>query len=285
MPLLQAVQMELEDCSFPLLKEIKIGTDPYAVFEGVDVAFLIGAKPRGPNSERKDLISVNGAIFAEQGKALNRSANRDVKVLVTGNPCNTNALIALHNAPDLSRKNFHALTRLDQNRAQSFLAKKAGVPNKEVTKVAIWGNHSSTQVPDFFHAEISGKKVMEIIKDTDWLYKEFTPLVQKRGAEIIKVRGKSSAASAAFATLSAMKDLFFETSSDTFYSSAIHSSLLSYPVDKDLFFSAPCKTGKSQAVEPVSGLDWNEYLEEKIKISEKELIEERDMALNLLGTK
>lgn len=281
--MLRAVKMELEDSCFPLLEEIHIGSDPRQLFEGVNYVFLIGAKPRGPNMERKDLIFINGSIFAEQGKALNEVAHKEAVILVLGNPCNTNCLIALHHAPNLSPKNFHALTRLDQHRAQFLLAQKASVRNQDVKKVAIWGNHSSTQVPDFFHAEIQGKKATDVIQDTNWLEKEFIPLVQNRGAEIIKARGKSSAASAAHAALCAMKDLLYPTSSDTFFSSAVYTEKTPYPIEKDLIFSFPCVCSKQGDIQIVKGLQWNPFLEKKIRLTEKELLEERDAVMSLLS--
>lgn len=186
MKALEGVKMELEDCSFPLLKKIEVGSDPFKIFEGADVALLVGAKPRGPGMERGDLLLENSKIFVEQGKALSDVANRDVKVLVVGNPCNTNALIALENAPKLSKKNFMAMTRLDQHRAESLLAARAGHP---VKNVIIWGNHSATQVPDFTHATVEGKKLQDVIKDKEWLEKTFVERVQKRGAEVIAARG------------------------------------------------------------------------------------------------
>ena len=186
--------MELNDCAFPLLRDVKIGSDPKEIFDGAHYAILVGAKPRGPGMERSDLLTENGKIFVGQGKALNEVADRDVKVLVVGNPCNTNCLIAMTNAPNIPRKNFHAMTRLDQNRAKYQLAEKSGTTVNEVTRMTIWGNHSSTQVPDFVNAQIGGKAATEVIKQESWFLEKFLPTVQKRGSEIIAARGSSSAA-------------------------------------------------------------------------------------------
>jgi len=272
---LLGVEMELYDCAFPLLQKVIIGTDPRKVFEGVDYAFLVGAQPRGPGMERKDLLQKNGAIFKAQGSALSEVASKNVKALVVGNPCNTNALIAIHNAKNLSPTSFYAMTRLDENRAKGFLAKKASVPVKEIQDMIIWGNHSPTMVPDFIHARIGTKTMQEVIQDEEWLKETFIPKVQKRGGEIIKVRGKSSAASAASAALDAMKSIV--TGQEELFSTGVYSQNNPYGIDEDLVFSFPCK-GK----EIIPGIDLNPFLEEKIKISEKELIEERDMVRDLL---
>jgi len=208
---LKGVVMELEDCAFPLLQEICMGSDPYAIFQNVNYAFLIGAQPRGPGMERKDLLSKNAKIFIDQGKALNDHAAADLLTLVVGNPCNTNCLITLKHAPRFNPLRFHSMTRLDQNRATAMLAKKAGLSISAVSQVAIWGNHSATQVPDFVHALISGKPVLEVIQDRKWLEEEFIPQVQKRGAQVIAARGKSSAASAASAAIDAMRSLILPT--------------------------------------------------------------------------
>ncbi len=280
MPSLKALQMELEDCCFPLLEEIKIGSDPFAVFESVDYAFLAGARPRGPGMERKDLITSNAKIFKEQGQALNRVASRKVKVLVIGNPCNTNCLIAIHSAPDLPPSSFYAMTRLDQNRAQAILARKMGIMHTEIANVIIWGNHSITQVPDVYQATIFDKKLE--VQDELWLEKEFPYLVQRRGAEIIKARGKSSAASAAYASIQAMQDLTFPTKEGAFFSAGVYTEGLPYPLDKDLVFSVPCITTREGKVSVLSQIFWQEILQEKIKATEKELLEEREMAFSLL---
>jgi len=274
---LEGVKMELDDCAFPLLSEIRIGTNPYEIFENVDWALLVGAKPRGPGMERADLLSENGKIFIEQGKALNESANKDVKVLVVGNPCNTNCLIAMTHAPRIPRKNFHAMTRLDQNRAEYQLAAKGDVEVRHVTNMTIWGNHSMTQVPDFYNARIDGRLVPEVIKDREWLEKDFTETVQKRGAAIINARGKSSAASAANAAIDAVRALCQPTPEGQWFSSAVCSDGNSYGIEENLIFSFPCKSKGNGDYEIVENVSWNDYLRNKIKASENELAEERDL--------
>jgi len=279
---LKGVVMELNDCCFKLLQEVKISSDPMVAFEDVDWAILVGAKPRGPNMERKDLLSENGKIFVEQGKALNKVAKKSVQVFVIGNPCNTNCLIAMHNAPDLSKKQFFAMTKLDENRAKFQLAQKAGKTSKEVSNVTIWGNHSSTQVPDFFHAKINNIPVEDVIKDKAWLEKEFLQKIQKRGAEIIKARGKSSAASAASAVIDSVQSMINPTVFGDWYSLALHSKDNPYHIDPDLIFSFPCITSESGKISIVKDVKINSFLEEKIKLTEKELKEERDMVSHLL---
>ncbi|HRD55636.1 MAG TPA: malate dehydrogenase [Parachlamydiaceae bacterium] len=274
---LSGVQMELEDCAFPLLKKIEIGSDPNVIFKDVDYALLIGSKPRGPGMERGDLLNENGDIFIAQGQALNAVAKRDVKVLVVGNPCNTNCLIAMKNAPDLNAKNFHAMTRLDQNRATNLLAKKVDVSVADVSNMVIWGNHSSTQVPDFFNAKIDKRPAMDIIKDRDWLEGEFIPAVQKRGAAIIAARGKSSAASAAQAVIDAILSLETKTKEGDFFSSAVCSDGNGYGIQEGLIFSFPCVSKGDGDYEIVKGLFWNDFLKEKIMLSEKELLEEKKL--------
>ena len=279
---LEGVRMELQDAAFELLHEVKIGSDPRAVFDGVNYAFLVGAKPRGPGMERKDLLLDNGKIFKEQGRALSDVAAKDVRVLVVGNPCNTNCLIAIHNAKNIPPEQFQAMMRLDQNRAQAYLAEKAKKPITQVTNVTIWGNHSSTQVPDFYNAKIDGKNAPELIQDITWLENEFIKKVQNRGAEIIKARGKSSAASAASSAIDAMKALTIPTKSDDWFSAAVFSANNSYGIDRDLVFSVPCTSqGQGEWME-VKNVPWNEFLQEKIRLSEKELIEERALIKDLL---
>lgn len=277
---LKGVVMELEDCGFSHLKEIKIGSDPELVFGGVDVAILVGAKPRGPGMERKDLLKENGKIFVGQGKALNNSAKKDALVFVVGNPCNTNCLITMHHAPNIPRENFHAMTRLDQNRAQYQLANKAGVPVDSVENVIIWGNHSATQVPDFVNATIDGKKVTDVISERNWLEGEFFETVQKRGAAVIAARGKSSAASAANAILDGVHALYREGSP---FSSCICSDGNPYEVSDGLIFSFPCKITSPGQVEIVKGFEFDPFLKEKLAATEKELLEERDAVKHLLG--
>ncbi len=282
---LKGVVMELEDCGFPLLQEIKIGSDPLQVFEGVDHAILVGAKPRGPGMERKDLLMDNGKIFVEQGKALNKVASKDVLVFVVGNPCNTNCLIAMHNAPDINPHQFCAMTRLDQNRAKFQLAKKAGVPITEVDRMVIWGNHSATQVPDIVNCIISGKPIHEMITDKAWLQNDFMESVQKRGSAIIKARGKSSAASAANAILDGIHSYITKTKGTTYFSSALLSTGNPYGIKDDLIFSFPCQSDGYENIKIVPGLHWDDYLKEKIALTEKELIEERDQVSHLLTTR
>ena len=281
-PSLKGVAMELEDCTFPLVKEVKIGSDLETLFGGIDYAFLVGAKPRGPGMERKDLLADNGQIFVEQGKALNRVASKQVRVLVVGNPCNTNCLILMHHAPDLPRGQFHAMSRLDQNRATSQLALKAKTGVEQVSHVAIWGNHSSTQVPDFVHAKIGGRAATEVIADRQWLEKEFISFIQKRGAEVIAARGKSSAASAANAALGSMRSLLHPTGQGNWFSACVFSANNPYGVRGDLVFSFPCHSQGKGDWEIVKGLSLNSFLQEKIALTEKELVEERDLVASLL---
>lgn len=279
---LEGVQMELEDCAFPLLKEIHIGTDPHTIFRDVHYALLVGSKPRGPGMERGDLLRDNGKIFVEQGIALNAVAHPDVKVLVIGNPCNTNCLITMANAPKIPRKNFHAMTRLDQNRAVAQLAKKAHTDVTAVTNMTIWGNHSATQVPDYFNAKISGNAVSEVITEKVWLEQEFFSIVQKRGAAIIAARGKSSAVSAANAAIDAIKALVTPTPYGQWFSSGVYSEGNTYGIDPHLVFSFPCRSKGDGNYEIVKDLPWNEFLEKKIRLSERELIEERELVNNMI---
>lgn len=279
---LKGLKMELEDCSFPDLKEIKIGSNAEDIFGGADIAILVGSKPRGAGMERKDLLEDNGKIFVEQGKALNKAASKNTLVFVVGNPCNTNCLIAMHHAPNLPPQKFHAMTRLDHNRARFQLAKKANVSITAVDRVAIWGNHSATQVPDFLHAVINGKPAVEVIKDRNWLEGEFIETVQKRGGAVIKARGKSSAASAANAIIDGIRSILCPTNKGSWYSSAIVSDGNPYGIQNGLIFSFPCQTEMGGEIKIVSGLEWDGFLKEKIALTEKELLEERDMITHLL---
>jgi len=278
---LEGVKMELHDCAFPLLKEIVIGTDPKEVFEGVHYALLVGAKPRGPGMERADLLTDNGKIFIGQGQALNEAADPDVKVLVVGNPCNTNSLICMNNAPRIPRKNFHAMTRLDQNRATYQLAEKGNADVTAVTNVTIWGNHSSTQVPDFVNARINGKAATEAIQDAAWFESQFLPTVQKRGSAIIKARGSSSAASAANAAIDAIKALVTPTPESQWFSSGVCSDGNPYGIDENLIFSFPCRSNGDGNYEIVSDVPWNDFLKEKMVLTENELKEEREFVFQL----
>lgn len=278
---LEGIRMELEDCAFPLLQEIVIGSDPFQVFRDVDVALLVGAKPRGPGMERKDLLEDNGKIFVMHGRALNEAAADGVKVLVVGNPCNTNCLIAMHHAPRHRKEQFHAMTRLDQNRAKSLLAKKAGVSVDQVKKVTVWGNHSSTQVPDAWHATINGKLARDVIQDEKWLSDEFIPIIQKRGAAVIAARGKSSAASAANAVVGAMRELFFKTEKDDWFSSGVIAEGNPYGIAEELIFSFPLQM-EENSWKIVEGLPIEGELLKRLKESEKELLEERALVKDLL---
>jgi malate dehydrogenase len=279
---LQGVKMELEDCAFPLLKEIHIGSDPKEIFDGADYALLVGAKPRGPGMERSDLLRDNGKIFIEQGKALNAVASRDVIVLVVGNPCNTNCLIAMANAPKLPRENFHAMMRLDQNRAVAQLSQKAHVDVASVTNIVVWGNHSATQVPDFVNGKINRKPIPEVINDKKWLEQDFFSIVQKRGAAIIAERGKSSAASAASAAIDAIKALVKPTAKGEWFSSAVCSDRNPYGIQPGLIFSFPCRSLGEGKYEIVSDLQLNAFLKEKIRFTKQELLEEKQMVQNLI---
>ena len=239
---LEGLRMELEDCAFPTVHSIRTGSDPFELFGDVDCAFLVGAKPRSQGMERKDLLAQNGAIFQTQGQALDRSAKKTVQVLVVGNPCNTNCLIAFHNAPSLSPFQFAAMTLLDELRAQAMLAKAASASIDEVSSVTIWGNHSSTLVPDLSRTMIKERQASSIV-DMKWIQSVFLPGVRQRGAEIIKARGKSSAASAALAGIRAMKALVGQLPQNSLVSMPVYSKGNPYGIDQNLFFSFPCRTG------------------------------------------
>jgi len=282
MEALKGVEMELNDCAFPTLKEIVIGSDPNVVFADVDVAILVGAKPRGPGMERKDLLQENGKIFVTQGKALSDVAKKDALVFVVGNPCNTNCLICMHNAPNIPNENFHAMTRLDENRARYQLAHKAGVSLSDVENVVIWGNHSATQVPDIENVRIKGKPVKEVITDHAWLQGEFMETVQKRGAAIIKARGKSSAASAANAALEGIQAIRGIEGEGEFFSNCFLSDGNPYGIEPGLIFSFPCRSIGGNRVEIIEGLKWDDFMQMKMKDTEKELMEERDLVKDLL---
>lgn len=276
---LKGVVMELEDCAFPLLKEIIIGSQAEEVFQNVDTVFLIGAKPRGVGMERKDLLGENGKIFVDQGKALKKVAAPHALILVVGNPCNTNSLVAYSHAKNLR---FFGMTMLDQNRASALLAHRAQVPLTVVTHMTIWGNHSSTQVPDFFNARIYGKPVIDVIKDRQWLEKDFTQQVQNRGAEVIKARGKSSAASAAHAALESMRAVIYPTPPGEWFSISIYSDVNPYGVSSGLFFSFPCCCKGNGDVEIVRDIPIDSYLKQAIQKTEKELLEEKALIKQLL---
>jgi malate dehydrogenase len=276
---LRGMAMELEDCAFPLLKEVKVGSDPHELFGDVHYAFLIGAKPRGPGMERKDLLLDNAAIFQKQGKVLGEAAAKELLTLVVGNPCNTNCLITLKNAKR-DAKRFFSMMRLDENRAKGFLARKAEIAVDEVDAL-VWGNHSNLQAPDFINARIEGKPALDRI-DRSWLEKEFIPNVQKRGAEVIAARGKSSAASAAHAALEAMRSLIFPTPKGKWFSQGIFSTGNPYGIQDDLVFGFPCRSLGEGKVEIVPDLPWDEFLKHQIKASEQELLGERETIRHLL---
>jgi malate dehydrogenase len=278
MKTLQGVVMELSDCANPLLHRVEITDDPYVAFKGVDYAFLVGARPRGAGMERKDLLTVNAEIFSEQGKALNAVANRNVKVLVTGNPANTNALIALRNAPDLKPENFSSMSRLDHNRALGQLAEKCGVLSKDVQNVIIWGNHSATQYPDIHHAGVKGVDALSLV-DYDWFTNDFIPKVQQRGTEVINARGQSSAASAANAAVGQMRDWVLGTPEGTWVSMGILSDG-SYGIDEGLVYSFPV-TVKNGEFSVVKGLDINDFSLREMQATEAELKEERSIIKHL----
>ncbi len=270
---LEGVVMELDDCAFPHLAGVEIGDDAEKIFDGVNLALLVGARPRGPGMERGDLLSANGAIFTAQGKALNAVAADDVRVGVTGNPANTNALIAMTNAPDIPRERFSALTRLDHNRAISQLAAKTGASVTEIKKMTIWGNHSATQYPDLFHAEVGGRNAAEAVGDQAWIENDFIPTVAKRGAAIIEARGSSSAASAASATVDAARDWLLGSAQDDWVSMAVVSDG-SYGVPEGLISSFPVTT-KNGDWEIVQGLEIDDFSRGRIDASTAELADER----------
>ena len=277
---LEGVVMELDDCAFPLLSAVQIGDDPNAVFDGVNVALLVGARPRSKGMERGDLLEANGAIFKPQGRALNDNAADDVKVLITGNPANTNALIAMSNAPDIPRERFNALTRLDHNRAKAQLAAKLSTSVNAVTHMTIWGNHSATQYPDLFNALVDGKNAAEAIDDQAWIESTFLPTVQQRGAAIIEARGASSAASAANATVDHMRDWVLGTAEGDWVSMSVPSDG-SYATPEGIITSFPCTTAGG-SYEIVQGLEINDFSRAKIDASNAELVEERE-AVQALG--
>jgi malate dehydrogenase len=276
---LEGVVMELDDCAFPTLAGVEIGADAEKVFDGVNLALLVGARPRGPGMERSDLLEANGAIFTAQGKALNAVAADDVRIGVTGNPANTNALIAMSNAPDIPTERFSALTRLDHNRAISQLAAKTGSPVTDIKKMTIWGNHSATQYPDLFHAEVGGRIAADVVDDQDWLENDFIPTVAKRGAAIIDARGSSSAASAASATIDAARDWLLGSAEGDWVSMAVRSDG-SYDVPEGLIYSFPVVTRDGEW-EIVEGLDINEFSRSKMDATAAELVEERDAVQGL----
>jgi malate dehydrogenase len=277
---LQGVVMELDDCAFPLLKGIVPTVELQQGFSGVNWALLIGSVPRKQGMERKDLLGINGKIFVEQGRAIQNNAASDVRVLVVGNPCNTNCLIAMNNAPDVPRERWFAMTRLDENRAKTQLAQKAGVDVTAVDRVAIWGNHSATQYPDFTNARINGAPATQTITDRNWLENDFLKTVQQRGAEIIKARGASSAGSAANAIIGSVTSIVDATSGDDWHSLCIPSEG-SYGIAEGLICSYPTRSNGRQ-VEVVQGVELDAFSRQKIDASVAELQEEKAMVAELL---
>jgi malate dehydrogenase len=280
LPALGGVVMELDDCAFPLLKGIVPTANLDEGFRGVNWALLVGSVPRKAGMERKDLLGINGKIFIGQGQAIQKNAARDVRIHVVGNPCNTNCLIAMNNAPDVPRDRFFAMTRLDENRAKAQLAKKAGVDVTAVSNMAIWGNHSATQYPDFYNAKINGKPATAAIPDEAWLKGEFISIVQQRGAAIIKARGSSSAASAANAVVDSVRSIIEPTPSGNWHSVCLCSDG-SYGIEKGLICSFPVRSD-GEGLQIVQGVSINEFSRAKIDATVNELKEERTLVADLL---
>jgi malate dehydrogenase len=280
-PMLRGVMMELEDCAFPLLQQIIITDDPAVAFRDTEIALLIGARPRGKGMERRDLLEANGAIFSAQGRLLNELAARHVKVLVVGNPANTNALIAMKNAPDLDPKNFSAMMRLDHNRAIAQVAQKLFQPIRDIKKMIVWGNHSGTQYPDLDHAEIRGRLVRDILPDQEWVEAEFIPTVQQRGAAVIAARGLSSAASAANAAISHIHDWMLSSHHNDWVTMSVPSNG-SYGIPEGVIYGFPvtCRNGHFHIVQ---GLSLSELGHRHMKDSHRELLDERELVKHLLG--
>ena len=276
---LNGVAMELEDCAFPLVAGIVCTDQADIAFKDADYALLVGARPRGPGMERKDLLEANAAIFSAQGKAINDHASRDIKVLVVGNPANTNALITQRNAPDINPRQFTAMTRLDHNRAMSQIAEKAGKSINDVKNMTIWGNHSATQYPDLHHAKVDGQSAIDLV-DQDWYENQFIPTVQQRGAAIIKARGASSAASAANAAIAHMRTRVKGSESGDWVSMGVYSDG-SYGISEGLIYSFPCicEAGDWKIIQ---GLDINSFSRDKMSATEQELTEEKEGVAHLL---
>jgi malate dehydrogenase len=277
---LEGVRMELDDCAFPLLSGVVCTDDANIAFKDADYALLVGARPRGPGMERKDLLEANAAIFSVQGKAINDHASRNIKVLVVGNPANTNALITQRNAPDIDPRNFTAMTRLDHNRAKTQLAQKTGTTVNDVTRMTIWGNHSATQYPDLFHAQVNGAAAINMV-DQDWYESNFIPTVQQRGAAIIEARGASSAASAANAAIDHMRTWALGTDDGDWVSMGVYSDG-SYGIEAGLIYSFPvqCVDGDWSIVQD---LEVGDFSRQKMDATAQELTEERDAVAHLLG--
>lgn len=281
MQALEGVVMELDDSAQPLLHDIIATDDPNVAFKDANWAILVGGKPRGPGMVRKDLIAANGPIFVGTGKAINNNAASDVRIVTVANPCNSNALVAKSNAPDVPADRWFAMTRLDENRAKAQIAKKAGVTSAQVTNVGIWGNHSATQFPNFEQALIDGKPATGVIDDREWFENDFLTTVQQRGKAIIDARGKSSAASAANAALDTIRSVITPTAEGDWFSAAIYSAGNPYGIDENLMYSFPLRSdGKNISI--VEGLDLSDYAVDKAKASEAELQEEREAIADLL---
>ena len=281
-PALEGVKMELNDCAFPLLKNVVTTSSLEHAFKGVDWALLVGSVARKAGMERNELLNINGGIFVGQGKAINQNASRDIRVIVVGNPCNTNCLIAMNNAPDIPPERWFAMTALDENRAKSQLAQKAGVSVSDVTNMTIWGNHSATQYPDYTNALIKGIPASKVINDEEWLKDEFIKTVQQRGAEIIKARGASSAASAANAALDTITKIITPTGKGDWFSAAIPSRG-NYGVTKGLIFSYPLRSSGNGEYEVVQGIKLDEFSQKKIRATREELEMEREAVSEILN--
>ena len=276
---LEGVKMELDDCAFPLLAGVVCTDDPDTGFKDSDYALLVGARPRGPGMERKDLLEANAAIFSVQGKAIDKTASKDIKVLVVGNPANTNALITQRNAPSINPRNFTAMMRLDHNRAKSQLAEKTGNAVTDVTNMVVWGNHSATQYPDLSSCKVAGKPALDLVEQS-WYENDYIPTVAQRGAAIIKARGASSAASAANAAIDHVRNWALGTEGDDWVSMGIYSDG-SYGIQEGLIYSFPCRC-KDGEWEIVQGLEVGDFSTERMKATETELAEERDAVQHLL---
>lgn len=279
-PALEGVVMELDDCAFPLVRSIEVTSEYKTAFDGASLALLVGSVPRKEGMERKDLLSINGTTFKAQGEALQAAAADDVRILVVGNPCNTNCLVARENAPDIPAERWFAMTRLDQNRAKAQLAQKANTSIADVANVAIWGNHSSTQFPDFENAQIGGKPASETIGDDAWLRGEFIETIQQRGAAIIKARGASSAASAANAAIDSVRSIYNSTPKDDNDALAVVSRG-QYGIPEGLQFGFPVRSS-GEAWEVIDGFEHDDFAKEKIRITTEELVAERDAIRDLL---
>lgn len=282
MEALEGVVMELSDSAQPLLHDIVATDDANVAFKDANWALLVGGKPRGPGMERKDVIGANAPIFVGQGKAINAHAAQDIRVVVVANPCNSNALIAKSNAPDIPDDRWFAMTRLDENRAKAQIATKAGVTIGQITRVGVWGNHSATQFPNFEHILIDGKPALDVIPDRDWWEGEFMTVNQQRGKAIINARGKSSAASAANAALDTVRSLIMPTPEGDWFSAAVYSAGNPYGIDENLMYSFPLRTDGSGSYEIVAGLELSEYAVGKAKAGEAELQDEREGVMDML---